>query len=73
MLITRSKKSNVTDEDFDLIIHNIYLEKLVYCDSIDLSFYKNKFTKIQIQEKIILAGLPGIKVVIGNYIETKEL
>lgn len=67
LLVTRSENSNVSDEDFNIIIENTYKDKLVYCDSIDISFYKNKPTVINIEEKIALAGLPGIKVVIGNY------
>lgn len=65
--ITRSPESNVSDEDFKIILDNVYYDKLVYCDSIDISFYKKNPTIINIEEKIILAGLPGIKVIIGNY------
>lgn len=65
--ITRSLESNVSDEDFKIILDNVYYDKLVYCDSIDISFYKKNPTIINIEEKIILAGLPGIKVIIGNY------
>lgn len=67
LIITRSNNSNVSDEDFNIIIENTYKDELVYCNSIDISFYKNKHAMINIEEKIALAGLPGIKVVIGNY------
>lgn len=69
LIITRSNESDVTDEDFQIILQNTYLEKLVFCDIIDISFYKEKNTQVKIDKKIILAGLPGIKVVIGNYIK----
>lgn len=69
LIITRSNESDVTDEDFQIILQNTYLEKLVYCDIIDISFYKEKDTQVKIDKKIILAGLPGIKVVIGSYIK----
>lgn len=67
LYITRSDESNVSDEDFKIILENVYDDKLVYCDSIDISGYKEKNTIINIEEKIIIAGLPGIKVIIGDY------
>lgn len=69
LVITRSHESNVSDEDFKIIEDVVSSIELLTGDIIDLSTYKSKKCVINIDEKRIIAGLPGVKITIGNYIE----